>query len=638
MMRSTLQAVIAGLLMASPTLASPPPAPPSIADFAEPPIAVGAQLSADGKLLAARAWKGETSRILIIDAANPSSPPRAIPLGKADVTSISWAGGSRLLLRVRRYEQLYEQVYPMTRLLVVDVGTGGVRYADPDNRGFLGGDVLYTDPDGKLALVASQDSIFQTPAVKRVDLATGRAVVVEKPRPDVWDWYADADGVVRAGLAYDERAWKLFYRDTAGEPLRVIKGKFDRNSDSSVDRFTFGRAGTGTIITNERTGRFAVYRYDFRTGTLGEPIFEDAEVDVTGVWGDRWSGDVAGIEYENDRKRFLWLDPGLKEVQDKVDKALPGKVNEIVSRSSDSSKLLIYSSSAVDPGTYFLLDHKTLKMNPIYAPMERIDPALMSPTTSLSYQARDGLRIPAYLTLPKGRGTKQLPLIVMPHGGPFLRDRWEFDTFVQFLASRGYAVLQPQFRGSTGYGKSFVEKGYGQWGRAMQDDLDDGLDHLVKSGVADPQRVCIVGASYGGYAALWGAIRNPERYRCAASLAGVTDLDAQLKANRKSFSATRYFREWRTKVAGEQKVDLATVSPLRQASRLKVPVLIGHGEKDEVVPVRQGRTMVESLRGRGADVTSAFYPRSGHNLEGEGDLADYLGRLEAFLKKNNPAG
>jgi len=637
-MRSVLLAAIAGLLMASATLASPPSPSPSIADFAQPPSAVGAQLSADGKLLAARAWTGETSRILIFDAANPSSPARAFPLGKADVTSISWAGGSRLLLRVRRYEQIYEQVYPITRLVIVDVATGASRVADPNNRGLLGGDVLYTDPDGQTALVASQDSILQTPAVKRVDLATGKAVVVEKPRPDVWDWYADSDGVVRGGLAYDERSWRLYYRDAAGGPLRVIKGKFDKNSDSSVDRFTFGQGGTGTIVTNERTGRFAVYHYDFKTSALGEPIFEDAQVDVTGVWGDRWSGDVAGIEYENDRKRFLWLDPGLKKVQGMLDRALPNKVNEIVTRSRDRSKLLIYSSSASDPGTYFLLDQKTLKMNPVYSPMERIDPELMAPTTSISHKSRDGLQIPAYLTLPKGGSTKQLPLIVMPHGGPFLRDSWEYDPFVQFLASRGYAVLQPQFRGSTGYGKSFVEMGYGQWGRAMQDDLDDGLDHLVKNGTADPKRVCIVGASYGGYAALWGAIRNPERYRCAASLAGVTDLDAQLKANRKSFSATRYFREWRTKVAGEQKVDLATVSPLQQASRLKVPVLIGHGEKDEVVPVRQGRALVETLKGRGADVTSAFYPKSGHNLEGEGDLADFLGRLEAFLKKNNPAG
>lgn len=632
-MRSLLPVLVAGLFVTNAAGA----APPTIADFAEPPTAVGALLSADGKLLAARAWKGENSSLLIFDAAQPEKPPHALPLGKADITSISWAGGNRLLLRVRRYEEIYGSIYPMTRLVVVDVDTGASRVADPANRGLLGGDVLYTDPAGRTALVASQDHIDQTPAVKQVDLATGKAVIVEKPRPDVWDWYADSDGVVRAGLAYDERSWRLYYRDTAGEPLRVIKGKFAKDGDSSVERFTFGQGGTGTIITNEKTGRFGVYRYDFKTASIGEPVFEHAEVDVTGVWGDRWSGDVSGVEYESDRKRFFWLDPEMKKAQEKIDRALPGKVNEIVSRSHDKSRMLVFSSSASDPGLYYLLDQKTMRMNPVYAPMARIEPDDMAPTTSLSYTARDGLKVPAYVTLPKNSTGKALPLIVMPHGGPFLRDSWEFDTFVQFLASRGYAVFQPQFRGSTGYGKAFVEKGYGQWGRAMQDDLDDGLDHLVKAGTVDPKRVCLVGASYGGYAALWGAIRNPDRYRCAASLAGVTDLEAQLKANRRSFTATRYFREWRSKVAGEQKVDLATVSPLQQAGRLRVPVLIGHGDKDEVVPVKQGRLLVDTLQKNKADVTAVFYPKSGHNLEGEGDLADYLGRLEAFLRKNNPA-
>lgn len=612
-------------------------APPSIADFAATPIAVQPKLSADGKLLASRSYTGETSRLLIIDVDNPTAVSRNIELGKINVTGIQWAGGKRLLLTIVRNESIFGLTVPMSRLVIVDIDTGETRMGDPDNRGLLGGDVLYTDPDGTSALVASQDSIEQTPVVKRIDLATGKAVIVEKPKPNVWDWYADNQGVVRAGLAYDERAWKLYYRDAADQPLRVVKGKIDRNDDSSVERFTFGAGGTGSVITNERTGRFALYRYDFKTATIGEPIFEHPEVDIESVWGDRWSGTVEGVEYHSDRTRFHWLDPEMKKVQGQLDKALPDNVNEIRSRSRDGSRLLVQSRSASNPGTYFILDRKTKRMSPVLTPYAKIDPDIMSPTTSLSYAARDGLRIPAYLTLPTGKPNKQLPLIVMPHGGPFIRDTWEFDVFVQFLASRGYAVFQPQFRGSTGYGKSFVEKGYGQWGRAMQDDLDDGLDHLIKAGTVDPRRVCMVGASYGGYAALWGAIRNPERYRCAASIAGVTDLDAQLKANRKSFSATRYFRSWRTKVEGEQKVDLATVSPLPQAGRLRVPVFIAHGEKDTVVPVKQGHLMVDALRRQRAEVTSVFYPKSGHNLEGEGDLADYLGRLEAFLKKNNPS-
>jgi dipeptidyl aminopeptidase/acylaminoacyl peptidase len=224
----------------------------------------------------------------------------------------------------------------------------------------------------------------------------------------------------------------------------------------------------------------------------------------------------------------------------------------------------------------------------------------------------------------------------MPHGGPFARDEWVYDPMVQFLANRGYAVLQPQFRGSTGFGKEFVSKGYGEWGRRMQDDLDDAVDWLVASGRADARRVCIVGASYGGYAALWGAIRSPERYRCAASIAGVTDIEMQLKANRKSFSATRYFREWRTKVQGRTDVDLRAVSPLAQAARLRTPLLLAHGEKDERVSVRQGQLMVAALEANKADVTSVFYKKGGHSFSSTEDFADFLARLEAFLAKNNP--
>ena len=198
-------------------------------------------------------------------------------------------------------------------------------------------------------------------------------------------------------------------------------------------------------------------------------------------------------------------------------------------------------------------------------------------------------------------------------------------------------MLQPQFRGSTGYGKDFVTRGYGEIGKKMQDDLDDGVDWLVRAGQVDSKRVCIVGMSYGGYAALWGASRNPERYRCAASMAGVSDLRAQLRYDKGLFSATRYFREWRNQIGGEGKIDLATVSPISFANQMKVPLFIAHGEADKTVPVKQSRTMVEALQKRGADVTSVFYKDSGHGFDSSADYDDWLRRLEAFLTKHNPA-
>jgi len=487
-------------------------------------------------------------------------------------------------------------------------------------------------------LVSSQDNLFAWPSVKRVDLATGAATVVEKAKNDVWDWFVDGQGDVRGGVAYDEKRWRLYYRDRAGEAFRTLRGKFAKSEDSSVDRFVFGRDGqTGMIVTNERTGRFALYEYDFRAGEVGKIVFESPVADISETLVDPSNFQLAGVRYHEERWKTHWIDPKMKALQARLDKALPGLDNLVLRHPGTNRHVLIWSSGASDPGTYYLLDQQTSSMRPVVQPYDRIDPGVLAPVKAVQYAARDGLTIPAYLTLPRGRDPRALPLILLPHGGPFARDEWTYDVLVQFLANRGYAVLQPQFRGSTGYGKDFVARGHGEWGRKMQDDLDDGVDWLARSGQVDPKRVCIVGGSYGGYAALWGAVRNPERYRCAASVAGVTDLDQQLRQNRKSFSATRYFRQWRTKVQGEGKFDLKTVSPLAHAASIRVPVLIAHGEKDKTVLATQSHQMVAALQAAKADVTSVFYKEGGHDFSSSTDLADFLRRLEAFVGKHNPA-
>lgn len=610
--------------------------PISIDDFAAQPAMRDPDLSPDGLKIAARATVGGVSKLVILNADAPTASPQIIKLGETRLSDLHWAGNDRLLLTVIGKGNVYGVIFPTTRLIVLDLTDGQFRVADRKSRGIYGGDVLYSDPDGVWALVASQDDIYSPPSVKRVDLATGKAEVVEKDRPGVWDWYVDSKGAVRAGLAYDERRWTLWYREEPGRPLTPIKGKINKDNDSSVDRVTFGPAGTGMIITNERTGRFALYHYDFKTGEIGDAVYEHPSVDISNVIADPVTGEISGIRYEDDRRRIMWMNPKFKRLQSRLDRALPEAVNEIVDWSHDENRVLVWSGGAADPGSYFLLDQKTARMSPVISPFARIDAAQLSLVRAVSYRARDGLEIPAYLTLPKNRPAKSLPLILMPHGGPFVRDSWAYDPWVQLLASRGYAVLQPQFRGSTGYGKDFVTKGYGEWGRKMQDDLDDGVDWLVGTGQADAQRVCIVGASYGGYAALWGAIRNPERYRCAVSFAGVTDLTAQLRENRKSFSATRYFREWRAKVAGEGVKDVRELSPVTHADRLTIPVLIGHGEQDDVVSVKQGRAMVKALTAAKANVASVFYKDSGHDFEDSDDMADFFRRLDAFLATHNP--
>lgn len=595
-------------------------------------------LSPDGRLIAARTRVGDKGTLAILLADRPTEPPKLVPLGDAILADLNWAGNKRLLLTVvAKVKYGMTDGVPVLRLLAFDLDSNRTVVLDPASKGILGGRVLYVDPTGGWGLVSSQDQAFEAPSVKRVDFITGEATVVEKSRNGVWDWYADSKGVVRGGIDYGNGRWTFWYREKAGEPLRPIRGKYTKD-DAAVDKITFSQEdGAGFIVTNEKTGRFAAYKYDFKDGSVGEPLYENPDVDIGGLLLDRESGKIQGVRYQDDRWRTHWLDPEYAALQAKVDKALPDAVNQIDGMSTDRNRALIFSSGGADPGAYYLLDRKATTMHPVVAMLDRIEPEQLARVEAVNYRARDGLNIPAYLTLPRGREARDLPLIVMPHGGPFARDDWTYDPLVQFLANRGYAVLQPQFRGSTGYGKAFLEAGYGEYGRKMQDDLDDGMDWLVRSGKVDPKRVCILGSSYGGYAALWGAIRNPERYRCAVSYAGVTDLKAQLRDNRKLFTAERYFKKFRNLVTGDGKVDLATLSPLTYAARLKVPVLIGHGESDDTVQAGQSRAMVKSLTAAKADVTSVFYKDTGHDFGTSENTEDFLKRIEAFLARNNPA-
>jgi dipeptidyl aminopeptidase/acylaminoacyl peptidase len=622
----------------SPVFADPPaPALISTKEFAALPILRRPQLSPNGHRVVARSIQDGNTTLVVVDADKPEGPSRKIALGKTTIAALEWAGNGRLLLTVQSKQTLpYYDEIAFLRLIAIDVDTGLSRVVDKKSRGLYAGDVLYTDPAGGWALVASQDTADVYPSVKRVDLATGDATVVERAKPGVWDWYSDEHGVVRAGIAYEGNRWTVWYRDKPEEKLRAIHGKFPKDDDSTVDRFIF-RGGNSWVVTNERTGRFGLYKYDLKTGAVGQPIFENAKVDLDDVLYDAITGDISAISYTDERPELQWLEPEMQMLQKRLDRALPGKVNVTTDWSHDEKRVLVWSGGSADPGLYYLLDRNSSQMHPVIDPYPGIDPDKLSEVKAVTYKSRDGLDIPAYLTLPRGRSAKGLPLIVFPHGGPHYRDDGMYDSIAQFLASRGYAVLQPEFRGSTGYGKDFVSKGYGQWGKAMQDDLDDGVDWLARSGQIDPRRVCIVGASYGGYAAMWGAIRNPDRYRCAASWAGVSDLPGMLRYDRKTFTATRYFKQWRSKVSGEGKADLAAVSPINFTDRLKIPIFIAHGEQDDNVLPKQSHAMVDALTKSGANVTSMFYKDSSHDFGSSADMEDWLKRLEAFLAKYNPA-
>jgi dipeptidyl aminopeptidase/acylaminoacyl peptidase len=597
-------------------------------------------LSPDGNRMAARLTAQGKNWIGIYDLRLnfEQQRPLMVEWGDYDVTWMRWAGNDRLIfgIQVIRPVPMLDMELPVTRAGSLDLRTG-VTTPLTGGGGILGDDVIFVDPGGAYVLLSSQDSLVDYPSVDRIDLATGRKTLVQSSRPGVWNWFADAAGVVRVGVDYGERRTRFYYRSGAGQDLRRIDAPRSGQEGSVIDTVRFAASGDGgVIVTNEVTGRFAVYEFNFATGTRGAAILELPEVDVDSLVTSQGGG-LLGVSYEDDRPRMHWIDPELRRIQGIVDRALPGKVNLILDRSNDSAKFLIWSSAADDPGTYYLYDRAARQIHGFASPYGRLNDYRFADVRVVSYRSRDGLTIPAYLTLPPGRPERGLPLVVMPHGGPFARDSWGFDPQVQFLASRGYAVLQPNFRGSTGYGRAHVERGFGQWGTGMINDMEDGIQWLAGQGIADPARVCIMGGSYGGYAALWAPIRNPQLYRCAISFAGISDVRAMLRYDSRLGTATRYSRAWRRRVEGESGSDLAAISPLQQVARARVPLLIAHGEKDRNVPPSQSRNLVRALSRAGTAVESVFYPQAVHGFTRPEDSADYLRRIEAFLARHNPA-
>lgn len=635
-----MRALISGLLLcvSAQSIAAPPP-PLPLADFAQLPFLRDPVLSPDGKHIAARLLVEGKLLVAIMALDGTTANRRAVlNIEKSTIYGYRWAGSGNLLLHVMVVAPFFGFTIPATGLVGYDLATGKMTALSRELKGIDNDNVIFADPAGTYALVSGQKSLFAQPSVFRVELATGDARIVQPATLGIDQWFADTTGTVRAGFAYDARKWKLFYRDTPDAKLRRIDSRDYRQDDSVIEGVRFmGNAGQGAVITDSKTGRFAAYRYDFATDSIGEPLFEHQTNDAAELIMSADGAQVEGVAYEDDRPRIAWLDPARKELQARLDKALPGKLNRILGNSNDGDMVLFWSGAANDPGGFFLFDAKAKRIQSLVQPYDRIKPQNLSEVRPVSYTARDGTSIPGYLTLPHDREHKNLPLIVMPHGGPFARDSWSYDPWAQMLADRGYAVLQPNFRGSTGYGRAFVEKGYGQWGLAMQDDLDDGMDWLVKQGLADPKRTCIMGASYGGYAALWGAIRNPERYRCAVSMAGVTDVRAMLKYDRRQFAAPRYARKWETRVEGEAKRDLDSISPVQQAARLSVPVLVAHGVKDDNVPYAQATRLRDALKAAGKKFDFVSYPEAGHNLHKVEDSVDFMKRVEAFLATHNPA-
>jgi len=487
------------------------------------------------------------------------------------------------------------------------------------------------------------------PDILHVDTVTGLAHVVVKNPGNVAAWSVDARGVARLGILSDGDLSGAIYREDEASPWKTILPLENRAGQMravGIDAAS-GKPLVGALTPEKR---WTIFPLDPVTGTMGAPLLADPEYDIVpnrpgpevdgvalaATIFSQKKGTLLGVRYYTDAPRVKWFDKDFVTYQAALDRALPDTVNLFVNSSLDGRRMLWLAFSDQDPGTYLLLDLERHKLTPLATRMSWIKPAQMAPMLSIKYKARDGIVIHGFLTVPVGRKPKDLPLVVMPHGGPWVRDVWEFDPLVQLLANRGYAVLQMNYRGSPGYGEELFQMARRQIGKAIQDDIEDGTRWAIAAGVADPKHIAIMGASYGGYSALFALGHNPELYRCGISMAGVTDWPAIYDDRRGDPDARDANKYWRREIGDpdQDKAVLKAISPVNFADKITAPVLIIQGKEDHTVPHEQAKMMISALEKVGRTPEGLFIPQLGHSYGNARQRVQIFGTIVAFLEKN----
>nr|WP_306294742.1 prolyl oligopeptidase family serine peptidase [Sphingobium lactosutens] len=617
----------------------------TIQDFSALPLMDRPALSPDGLHIASRAAVAGEQRMVIADVHEGPNRIRMLGLGENDLNWWKWVNDDWLIAGVGNETNVQGMPWYLSRVISVKRDGSKVNVLAKNVAAQNADDVIWVARDGTPRILLSyQTSIYYSdagfwPKVDEVDITTGRMRSVVAPRQYVRGWYADAAGNVRMGIGYNDatRTSKLLYRPDGKALFRVVDRADRRRDESLVVPLLFTADPARAIASDDHEGADALYELNLSTLELGQKIFAAPGFDLGGVEEDAAGTGLAGVRYTGDAPMVHWFDTNLAKIQADIDKAVGDRRARIVSTSRDGQRMIVHVGTADQPGAYYYYDTAAGAMSLLSKVSDRFPvKARLSPVKTIRYKARDGLEIAAVLTLPAGREAKKLPLILMPHGGPFARDAEEWDWWVQFLAWRGYAVLQPNYRGSSGYGTAFAAKGEGQWGLAMQDDLNDAVDWAVEQGLADPRRVCMVGASYGGYAAMRAAQRDGAKYRCAVSYAGVSDLGAMMRYDGR-FLNHGGRKDW----LKEQAPDFAAVSPINFAAQFSTPILLMHGRKDRRVQVGQSREMAEKLKAAGKvagrDYLYVEQPLADHFFTREADRLEFLEKLDAFLKDHNPA-
>ncbi len=562
-----------------------------------------------------------------------------------------WVANDRLACSVGGYQEYNGEIYGFSNVIAINSDGSNVKLLSK-RRGentlgwdFRGGGIIdfKSDADGVVlmmrsyvpeakigSLVEKRDEGIGVDQIDTRTLATKR---IENPRSEAVEYISDGLGNIRimglskrTAVGYDKGVISYFYRPVGSdgwEPLNSL----DYVNNTGFNPYVVDPQKNLVYGFSKVNGRRALISVSLADASLAQSIIlARPDVDVDGLIRIGKRQRVVGASFATERRQSVYFDPDLKKLATALGKALPNQpLVEFVDSSLDESKLLIWAGGDTSPGTYYLFDRTAKKLQPIMPARPELTGIALAQVQAVNYPAADGTMIPAYLTLPPGSSGKNLPTIVMPHGGPSARDEWGFDWLSQYYANRGFAVLQPNYRGSSGYGDTWYEEnGFKSW-RIAIGDVDDAGRWLTKTGVADARKLFIIGWSYGGYAALQSAVLDPGLFKAVVAIAPVTDFEMR-KAE---------WRDWDNRRLIEEQMGtgphIKEGSPAQNADKITVPVLMFHGELDRNVRISQSRFMAKKLREAGKSVELVEYPKLEHSLVDSAVRAQLLKKSADFL-------
>ncbi len=516
-------------------------------------------------------------------------------------------------------------VLPVTRLVAVDADGGQVLNLVSSGSLIQDDVVDWLSADSTQILVNSDPDKNGMPEVLSLDVNTGKTTVVQANRDSIHRWITDRKSVVRFGYGCTFARCVFVTRDSATSEWRSLKWTVDPMSFVVLG---FGPSNQTLLVRQYHNGRQAIFEMEIAGKAEGQLVYARPDVDVSHAFYWPTDGRIAAFVYATDKFEAHFIDDEVAAIDGAMRKALAGAVPDLAGASRDSNVLLISAKTDRKPNEYYLLDRGKRSLVKLAYLSSELARTPLAPMKAVEIPGPDGVKLPGYLTIPEGVDPKKLTAVVYPHGGPHARDHWGFDPVVQWLASRGHAVLQVNFRGSTGYGKEWFDAGFRKWGTVMIDDVIAATKWLHAQGIASAQRTCIVGWSFGGYAALMSSVREPDLYRCTASIAGISDLKTM---------------RWDTTFWGTKTVDMAlgtdsdalkAGSPARGASRIKGPVLLLHGTIDMQADYEQSRRMAAALQDAKVKYEFVTIENGDHSLDRVEWRLTLYEKLDEFLAKN----